>query len=299
MITIICEKTGIPFEAENRRRKSHPTVMAWLSQAHEEGWYQQANDVIYGSDARCIEKQQFQTIEQFTAYFEQLRATSIEANNAHRTAEVEREREIKEARQQRYITNNLLRGRGYHWEKLENDEEDIDFFGVPEFEWILKGADGRVVSVQEAMQELAYEGAQFAKEWLSERGIDEEMPEIEKRRQEEAAKVQQIEDAANTPERIAYQQEMIPFLLEAGLTPERATYEAKRLSLPHSPQEDDVRIMPIQLPTTEAALVINSDIRYGVLIYGIWYGIDEVIGSYPETTTQLAIYADRNNRKSV
>ena len=61
MITMICEKTGIPFEAQNKRRKSHPIVMSWLSKAYEEGWYQEANDAIYGSSVRYIEKQTLST----------------------------------------------------------------------------------------------------------------------------------------------------------------------------------------------------------------------------------------------
>jgi len=293
MVEIICEKTGITFEAENRRRKSHPTVQAWLAQAYDEGWYQQANDAIYGSSARSVEKQKFESIEQFVAYFEQLRASALQEKQTRETAESQQKREREEAHRQRHITNSLLSGRGYTWKRYTNDEEDIDMLGMPAVEWDLWSPDNRIVTTQEAMQELAYQDVKFAHEWLAARNIPETMPTIEKKRQEEAAKAQAAE---YTEDQIAYQQEAIPVFIEAGLTPEVAEREAKRLSLPHTIEEDVVRLEPVRLPDTDAALVINSDFRYGILIDDEWCGIQEIIERYPNV--DFSEYAERNRKQA-
>jgi hypothetical protein len=291
MIKMICEKTGIEFEAENRRRKSHPVVQAWLAQAYEEGWYQQANDAIYGSSARSVEKQTFTTIEQFVAYFEQLRASALQEKQTRETADSQQKREREEARRQRHITNSLLSGRGYTWKKYTNDEEDIDMLGMPAVEWDLRSPDNRIVSVQEAMQELAYQDVKFAHEWLAAHNIAEQVPAIEKKR-----KAQEVERAEYTEEQIDYQQEAIPAFIEAGLTPEDAEREAKRLSFPHAPWEDNIRLEPVRLPDTDAALVINGDFRYGVVIGDEWCGINEIMKRYPNV--DLSEYAERNRKRA-
>lgn len=46
MVKVICEKTGVEFEAATRRTKNHPQIMAWLSDASREGWYGKALDVL-------------------------------------------------------------------------------------------------------------------------------------------------------------------------------------------------------------------------------------------------------------
>lgn len=79
----------------------------------------------------------------------------------------------KDAKQsEREATNALLRQYGYRWRKHENDEEDIDLLGMPEFEWVLHDTStasatsyGRVVTVRQAMEEIAFGDAR-AKKWL-------------------------------------------------------------------------------------------------------------------------------------
>jgi hypothetical protein len=300
MITMICEKTGIPFEAENRRRKSHPVVQSWMQKAYEEGWYQQANDAIYGNSARFVEKQTFETIEQFVAYFTQLQKDSVQANNAREITESQRKRDEAESRRRRHITTSLLRGRGYTWQRGYSDsdiENDIwNGEGEPTGAWELVSPDHRTVSVKEAMFELAfYEDAKFAHEWLASRGIAEELPDIEAKRQEEAA-------VEYTDEQIAYQQEAIPAFIEAGHSPELAEEQAIRLSLPHSPWEDFVLLSEPELLSDgrHAILVINGDLRYGALVSDEWYGLDELIEEYPDfpLRKRLELYRERNKRNA-
>jgi|SRR5579885_138916 len=172
-VTIICEKTGISFEAENRRRKSHPVVMAWLETAYKEGWYEQANTAIYGS--RYVEKQKFETIEQFVAYFQDLQKNALHAKHEAIDAEIQRKREAEEAKRQRHMLNRFLNDHGYFWKKFENDEEDQDFFGAPAFEWYLRSEKdgGKSTTVKDAMIAIAKRtGDEFAHNWLSERGIE-------------------------------------------------------------------------------------------------------------------------------
>ena len=276
MVEIICEKTGLKFEAENRRRKVHPVVQGWCTTAYEEGWYQEANNAIYGNRARNVEKQQFKTIEQFVTYFETLREQVLKQKEETEKARQKQERDAKEVRRQRSITNDLLRGRGYTWKKFQNDEEDQDMFGAPEYDWTLYSPDGRVVSVKEAMQELAFQNVSFAKEWLAERNIAEEIPTIEKKRKDEQTKSDAV--AVKQSENEKYQQEVIAELLLNGFSPEDAQREAVRMSQPHSFQ-DRVRLSDsVQLDEDdEVAFVLDSDIRYGVTIGDDWRGIDYML----------------------
>lgn len=230
------------------------------------------------------------------AEYEAKEARMVEQRKQAEQERMEYQKRQAEAKRQRYLTNAILRENGYRWQKWQNDEEDIDLLGMPEYEWILRAPDNHVVSTQEAMQELAFAGVNDAKSWLADHNIAEAIPAIEKKRQEESTKLQAIEDAPMTPEREEYIHEAIPALIEAGLTQERASFEAKRLSLPHAPQEDDVRLASVHLPHIDGILVINSDFRYGVLIAGVWNGIAEVIDRYPEMVKQLTVYAERNNR---
>jgi len=293
MVTVTCEKTGIQFEAATKRTKNHPTIMAILNEANRYGWYSQALEAIkQGREAG------YTTIEQFQVALTEAEAAYKEQRAVLIHKQVQEQREAKEARRQRYVTNELLRGRGYTWRKFENDEEDQDFFGAPEYEWTLYSPDNRPVSVQEAMQELAYQDVKFAKEWLADRNIVEEVPAIEKKRQAEQEEQQQ--ERQFTQEQIAYQQEAIPALLEAGLSQEQAEQEAKRFSLPHSPLEDQVVIgSTICLSDgREVVPVINSDFRYGLLEGTTWWGIDEILLKCPDILVRkmLLEYSDRNKR---
>lgn len=174
MVTIICEKTGIEFEAPNRRRKCHPVVQGWFATAY--------NDAVYGNHARYIDKQTFENIEQFVAYFQKLQQEGLqEVKRREEEADAQRKRdkEAQEARRQRHITNDLLRGRGYKWSDLGfKDEEDADFTNFNEVsyghDWQLFSPDNRAVTVRQAMNELASQDVHFAKKWLEGHPVKEQ-----------------------------------------------------------------------------------------------------------------------------
>src|SRR5579875_2244901 len=185
---IICEETGISFEAPNRRRKVHPQIRAWKNQAYEESWYSQCLDAI-----RQGRENGYTTIEQYNELLNRVQATAIAAKQQRDHEQFERERAAKEARRQRSIVNELLRGRGYVWKDLGyGDDEEIDNAILPYIkenvpDWQLFSPDGRAVSLEEAMQELAWQGVTWAKEWLAEREIAERKPEIVEQREQQAA----------------------------------------------------------------------------------------------------------------
>lgn len=295
MVEVICEKSGLRFESATKRTKNHPQIMGWINDAYKDGWYQQCLNII--KEGR---EQGWTTMEQFAEALRDAEMAAKAEQNAHIAAENQRKREREEARRQRSITNSLLRGRGYNWQKWENDEEDVDLYGAPEVEWTLLSPDNRAVSMKQAMLELAfYEDAQFAHEWLAKCNIAEELPEVEKKRREGAAKVQA--QIVYTDEQIAYQQEAVPALLECGFVPEIAEREAKRLSLPHQAWEDHVELLgPEMVSGRSVFLVINGDFRYGAFVDDEWYGLEELLQEFPDFPSKkmCQLYIERNNKRN-
>lgn len=287
MVEVICEKSGLMFEARTKRTKNHPQIMALINGAYENGWYSQALETIKRGRERG-----FTTIEQFVDALRKTEASAIGARSADIEERIRREQDAKEARRQRHVTNDLLRDCGYRWQKYENDEEDIDLYGQPEYEWQLKTPDGRFVTVKEAMQELAYQNMKFAKEWLAERGIAEEMPAIEIQREAERRSDEQAK-AEMKAEHMEIYQEIKAELLRNGIDDAKAEHEAIRLALPHPAHEDQAAIKNL---ASGISLVLNSDLRYGVMVGREWCGIDEV-RNMPELAKHQRLlneYAQKN-----
>ena len=268
----ICERSGLEFVARSSRQTTHPAIRSWIDRASRDGWYRDCLATLEQGKQSGIS-----TIEEFVALLGQAEQTWRDLRNAEIAQRNETERQIKEAKRQRHITNDLLRGRGYRWHRHENDEEDQDFFNAPAVEYTLWSPDGRVVSVQEAMLELAWQGVKFAKEWLAEHNIAEEMPAIEKQRQ--ASKEKQAIEAQRAEEREQYQREAEQALLKAGIDPALAKEQAAFWSQPHSPLDDQVAVaFPYVRPDGRVLVPsMNSGFRYGVMVNGEWWGIDEVL----------------------
>lgn len=167
MVKVICEKTGLEFEAVSKRTKNHPTIMSILNRANRDGWYGQALDAV-----KIGRQSGLATIEEFVAWLDETEKAWREQRNTQITGYLDSKLEAQEARRQRHILNSFLREHGYHWADLAMDPEDVDnsFTGhLPAHDWQLFSSDNRAVSIKQAMQELAAQDITFAKEWLVER----------------------------------------------------------------------------------------------------------------------------------
>lgn len=167
MVKVVCEKTGIEFEATSKRTKNHPAIMSRLNQANRDGWYSQALNAL-----QIGRQSGLSTIDEFVAWLNETEQAWREQRNVEITAYMDRKRAAQEAHRQRHILNAFLREHGYHWSDLALDPEDVDnsYLGhLPAHDWQLFSSDNRAVSIKQAMQELAAQDITFAKEWLVER----------------------------------------------------------------------------------------------------------------------------------
>jgi hypothetical protein len=167
MVKIICEKTGIEFEAASKRTKNHPQIMVVVNEANRDGWYTQCLTAL-----KAGREAGFTTLGEFIELLDETRKAAREQRDMQIGTFMDRKRAAQEARRQRFILNDFLRENGYHWSDLAMDPEDVDnsFTGhLPTHDWQLFSSDNRAVSVKQAMQELAAQDIKFAKEWLEER----------------------------------------------------------------------------------------------------------------------------------
>ncbi|GHP00944.1 hypothetical protein KSF_109910 [Reticulibacter mediterranei] len=305
MVRTICDKTGIPFEAKSTRQINHPEVSALLNQAARNGTYTTALKVF----AAC--KQEGMTdidavITRACSAMEAAYQEQVEAKAQRKQEQRDSERQRQDARRDREWTNSILRDNGYKWFDLGfKDEEDADFtnFNAVTYgrDWHLYYGD-REVSVKQAMLELAWKGDRRAKNWLVEHGIAEEMPEIEKHRQDGEQSPTQEEEEQFTEEQLSYQQEAMQALQEAGLSEEAARKQAIFWSKPHNASNDELIIAPsVELHDGRLAFpAINGEFRYGILMNNEWTGIDELLAEEellpPSFRRQLMIYGERNKR---
>lgn len=172
MVTVICEKTGLTFEAPTKRTKNHPSIMAIVNEANRDGWYAQAL-----ASLKAGREAGFTTLEEFIDLLNETREAAREQRNMRIDAYMDRKRANAEVKRQRYITNNILRSYGYIWLDLgypEDEEVDNSYTGsLPRHDFQLKSPDGRLVSVKQAMIELAtQQNVKVAREWLAERNIE-------------------------------------------------------------------------------------------------------------------------------
>lgn len=154
MITVICDKTGIEFEATSKRQKNHPRVSAFLDEANKDsrryqGSYQAAQQILVDIKANGMTD-----IDEAMQY-------ANAAYNAWKNGEAKpviRQtvgsilRAKKDASRARDEQNAFLRSHGYRWQK---DYADFDEYeeGEPSA-WNLYSSDGRIVSVAEAYDEI-------------------------------------------------------------------------------------------------------------------------------------------------
>lgn len=179
MVEVVCKESGITFEASSKRTQQHPRIAALKQQGNKDGTYREVNDALM----KVKKAGGYTTIDEFMALVEdfmngkkQERRTA-DARIAEQRA---KDRADDEARkEERRKQNELLKANGYTWNKYTRYDETQEEDG---FEWVLKSADGREVSVTQALAEI-------------ERGVETVKAEIETAKQLEQAK-QEAERAA-------------------------------------------------------------------------------------------------------
>jgi hypothetical protein len=179
MVTVICDKTGVQFEAASKRQKNHPRVSGLLNEAAKSG--------TYGIALKELAACKADHMTDIDAVIARVDAVMHHESQVMNEAAVQRERERRErearrraAYQERQYTNGILYEGGYHWSNLGfADEEEADAFGLigPQYEylqrpdWHLYASDNREVSVRQAMQEMASNGSFKARRWLEEHHV--------------------------------------------------------------------------------------------------------------------------------
>lgn len=274
-----CEKTGVQFEARSVRQKNHPAIMSIINEATRHGWYREA---IAKLDSL---KGHYASIEPYIEALREVEAQYKQAKSDRIHKYVKDETHAKEGRRARFVTNDFLRTNGYRWSDLGfDDEEEIDnaYTGAtPRHDWQLFSSDGRAVTLEEAMQELAAVGKSFAKEWLAERNIAEVVPAIILKRQAEAkAEAEKaIRLQAIAQEQAEYEQELIEKLIKLGFSEKDARERAKRLSGPHHYEEDYIVLgSSVRLDDDEFMTpIFQADLmKPGMRLGDEWYSLREM-----------------------
>lgn len=182
---VICQYTGVTFEASSSRQKNHPKVSALLNEASNKG-KSGAYTIAKQELARCKEEgmddinsiiERVRTI--VAEYNDMKNQAEWEAKQRARAEEKERQANRLEQRRERMLLNDFLNTGGYHWRKIAVGSDDewrgrgSYYGGVGEFdhyEWELYGPDGLPISVTAALQAMAENGYGEARTWLEKRG---------------------------------------------------------------------------------------------------------------------------------
>lgn len=146
MVTVICQYTGIQFEAATNRAKNHPVVSELLNAAAKGGNYGQVQSIL----AQC-KKEGIQDIDQVREAVKAGNAKHIAQLNAQLQAEAEDKKAREKARAQRQEQNHFLREHGYTWHKNDDDGYQPMFANDG---WHLVSPDNRIVTVAQAMDEI-------------------------------------------------------------------------------------------------------------------------------------------------
>lgn len=167
--TIICQWTGLAFEASSKRYKTHPGMAAtneWPSSYRNE--FANAVRAAGTFDAPVVAA---------------VKARIIADLNYADDQRQQRENEYRDAAKQRHYDKNardyqngILRAGGFRW--IKEDEESMDFagpnafseaYGNRDYVWLLIDESGKEYSVQGAMEVLATRGNTQAQRWLADR----------------------------------------------------------------------------------------------------------------------------------
>jgi hypothetical protein len=168
MVIVICQHSGIEFEAATKRTKQHPDIASLKDRANKDGNYREVGDAL-----DTVKKAGgYATIEEYMglvrAELQKKRDAFLARAAKQREWQAKDEAEKAEREARRAAENELLKANGYVWRKEAIGTEDSDMrgsygAGVGEFshyEWRLYAADGREVSKDHALAEIKF-GAEF------------------------------------------------------------------------------------------------------------------------------------------
>lgn len=142
MVKIVCQHSGIEFEAATARTKQHPLVAALKKQSDKDGTYRAMNDAL--DSVRKVGG--YATIEEYVQRVNDA-MHGVPTAKAQARAYVDQRDEADRTRREQ---NAQLRAAGYVWHKYEAEHD------APEagYEWELRSPDGRVVTVSQALDEI-------------------------------------------------------------------------------------------------------------------------------------------------
>jgi hypothetical protein len=158
MVKVTCNESKIEFEAATARTKQHPRIAALKAEGNKRGNYREVNEAL-----EAVRKAGgYATIDEFMAkvndIFSANAAKMVETSKRAREAAAKHAEEMQQAKTVRERQNAFLREHGYKWSKVET----TGYFGgigdEQEWSWILFAPDGRSVTVQQALDEIARAG---------------------------------------------------------------------------------------------------------------------------------------------
>lgn len=152
-MVVVCQHSGLSFEAETKQTKQHPRVARLKSRANKDGTYREVNaalDAVYDAGG-------YTTIDEYVALVEaHVQAAKSKAAAAHNAAAAAYRQERVENEARREAQNKALKENGYRWSKdtVISDDWALEHRS-PGTYWVLNAPDGRVVTVAEALDEIA------------------------------------------------------------------------------------------------------------------------------------------------
>lgn len=194
MVKVICEHSGLEFEAKTTRSKSHPRVSDLKNRAYRENNYSDTMSAL----GKARRAGGYSTIEEYMKLVSDIMAGESAKHDAailaSRKVEAEAEQARREVKIRREAQNAFLKQHGYNWQK----DEIIDFDQYEEYDaryaefvWNLITPDGRIVTVEQALAEI-------------ERGVEVVLAEIEAKNQADAEEDARHQ-AAKTAEEAKFQ----------------------------------------------------------------------------------------------
>jgi len=151
MVTVICQHSGIEFEADSKRTKQHPLIARIKQQASKDGTYREMDAALVA----VSRDGGYASIEEYVTCVRDMVAGVPTLKTRVRVAQLERDEEARQSRERHRRENEVLKANGYQWSK----EASYDYIGGhdddPRYQWILRDPAGTEISTSQALDEIA------------------------------------------------------------------------------------------------------------------------------------------------